>query len=156
MKTMGLTLLAALALGLAAVEAEACAGCGCAAPPPKKATVKAATGHDHHGYTTVDTEGLKKMLASGEDIVLVDARAGKWDDGRRIAHAKQLGAQASKNEIAAALPDKGAKIVAYCTSTTCPASATLAHRLADLGYKNVVKYPGGIEGWVKAGNKATK
>jgi rhodanese-related sulfurtransferase len=109
--------------------------------------------HEAHGYQTVSTEELKKTLAKEEPVILVDARSGKYDDGRRIGNAKQLASSASAEEIEAALPDKDAKIVAYCSSLKCPASKQLAHKLVDLGCKNVVKYPDGIDGWVADGNE---
>ncbi len=138
---------------------KACTTGDCARPAVKKAcqtackkaccAVAPAAGH---GYDVIDTTGLKKLLSSDQKVTIVDARSGKWDDGRRIGNAQQLAANASADEIAKALPNKDAKIVAYCTSTKCPASATLAHKLVDLGYKNVVKYPAGVDGWQAAGN----
>jgi rhodanese-related sulfurtransferase len=135
-------------------SSEAKATCSSAARKSCKSSCTRAKAD--HGYTTVDTDGLKKLIASEKDLVIVDARSGKYDDGRRIASAQQLGAASSSDAIAKALPDKDAKIVAYCTSTKCPASAALAHKLVDLGYKNVVKYPAGIEGWVTDGNDVSK
>ncbi len=126
--------------------------CGKAAKaccPSKKAAAD-------HGYALIGTDGLKALLASDEKVTLVDARSGKYDDGRRIGSAQQLAANSSDEAIAKALPNKDAKIVAYCTSTKCPASAALAHKLVDLGYKNVVKYPDGINAWVDAGNPVKK
>lgn len=155
MKTrmIAMTVVAAGAFLLAG-DARAC-GCGCAAPAPKKVENKVAAA-EAHGYTTINTEGLKKLLAAGKKALVFDARFGKYDDGRRIEGATQLGANASAKDIAKAAPDKNAKIVLYCTNLKCPASKTLAHKMVALGYKNIVKYPDGIEGWVAAGNKATK
>jgi rhodanese-related sulfurtransferase len=152
------TLSMALVVGFWAADALAGACCGCSAKAACSATAgttaaKAEADHGHaHGYKTVDTGGLKKLLDSGEQVVVVDARSGKWDDGRRIGNASQLAANASKRAIKKALPDKDAQIVAYCTSPKCPASKQLAERLVEMGYKNVVKYPDGIDGWAAAGN----
>lgn len=109
-----------------------------------------------HGYEMIDTEGLKELLESKEEVVLLDARSGKYDDGRRIKGADQLSAGASEKEIRKALPDKDARIVAYCTNLKCPASAMLADKLVEMGYNNVVKYPDGIDGWEKAKGEITK
>ncbi len=106
-------------------------------------------------YSTINTESLKALVASGESVVIVDARSGKYDDGRRIPGAISLAADASKETIKQALPDKGAKIVAYCSSEKCPASANLAKRLVKYGYSNVHKYPEGIAGWTASGNTVT-
>ena len=56
-------------------------------------------------------------------------------------------------EVAAALPDKGALVVTYCAGLKCPASHLLGEKLRALGYKNVLEYHEGIEGWVAAGQK---
>jgi rhodanese-related sulfurtransferase len=150
MKTLTTVYLGILLAGALAVqEAEACACCGCAA---KKAAAAGTALEKAAKPATVDTAGLKALLESDKEFVLLDARSGKWDDGRRIAHAKLLPAGSSKRDIAKALPDKNAQIVTYCSNTKCPASGKLAHALAKLGYKNVTEYPQGIEGWVEAGN----
>ena len=165
MKLRVVTLGLALVVAFAVADAYACATCGCQAKAkcpmkdgktacPMAAKVAAAAEKDH-GYAEVDTAGLEKLLESKDGVTLVDARFGKYDDGRRIADASQLAANASDEDIQKALPDKDAKIVAYCTSTKCPASEKLAHRLVDLGYKDVVKYPDGIEGWAAAGKPVT-
>ena len=160
-------ILAVLAVCGVAAQAMACDTCGCS-PAVKKAeatekacspAVKAgctactAATAEKQAYTKIDTVGLDKLIKSGEEFVLLDARSGKYDDGRRIANAQQLAANASEAEIAKALPNKDAKIVAYCTSTKCPASAMLLERLSELGYDNLVKYPDGIDGWAESGKQ---
>ncbi len=134
----------------AACPASACTKSAAKACP--SSCSKTCSKAKSEGYETINTADLQKLLASKKKVTVVDARSGKWDDGRRIGSAQQLAVNASEDEIAKALPNKKATIVAYCTSTKCPASAKLAHRLVDLGYKNVVKYPDGIDGWQKAGN----
>jgi rhodanese-related sulfurtransferase len=85
-------------------------------------------------------------------MVILDARSGKYDDGRRIPGAKVLNADADEAEVAKVLPEKGALVVTYCGGLTCPASNALAERLKKLGYANVIEYPQGIAGWTKDGN----
>ena len=140
---------------ITASQALACATCGCRAKakPGKEQVTKAKDKHEHK---TIGTKELRKLIKSDKKIVLLDARAGKWDDGRRIAHARQLAPNASKRGIRKAAPDKNARIVAYCTNKQCGASEVLARKLIHMGYKNVTKYPDGIEGWVAAGNKVVK
>ena len=107
-------------------------------------------------YKTIDTKGLKAAMA-GKNLVLLDARSGKYDDGRRIPGAKQLAANADDKTIASVVgADKNAKIITYCSNTKCPAGAMLAKRLMKAGYTNVSKYPVGIAGWVEGGNKVNK
>lgn len=167
---MGLSALLLIS-GLAAGAGTAYAGsCGSKCRSEKKDLQLKACGHKQecghgnketlkeaqHEYGLIDTKGMKKLHRSKEKPLLLDARSGKFDDGRRMPGAKQLAADASEDEIKAALPDKNAKIVAYCTNEQCPASAMLAERLVKLGYENVHKYPPGIDGWEKAGGKTTQ
>ena len=117
---------------------------------PKADKVK--SGHaEAHDYALIDTEGLEKVIDNGEDVVILDARSAKYDDGQRIPGAKLLTAKASAEDVAAVVPGKDAKIIVYCSNIKCPASAYLAKHLKKLGYSNVTKYPDGIEGWSAAG-----
>ena len=63
--------------------------------------------------------------------------------------------ESSEDAVAAALPSKDALVVAYCSNLKCPASAKLAEKLVGLGYKNVLKYPEGLEGWIQSGYEIT-
>lgn len=101
----------------------------------------------------IDTPALKALLDSGVKVSVLDARSGKYDDGRRIPGARALSAKASEAEIAADVPDKKALIVTYCSNLQCPASSMLAGKLKTLGYENVIEYPHGIAGWADAGNR---
>jgi len=105
---------------------------------------------------TISTEGLAALLRARLPIALLDARTGKFDDGRRIPGAKSLSAAATAKQAAALIKGKDTLVVTYCSNLKCPASSYLAKRLATLGYKNVVEYRNGIEGWADAGNKVVK
>lgn len=140
-----------------AAEPKACAACGAAkgsvkcAAACKMAAVKAAA-HDAKNEATLSTTALAALLRAKVPLVLLDARTGKFDDGRRIPGAKSLSAAATADQAAALVKTKETLVVTYCSNLKCPASGYLAKRLATLGYKNVVEYPNGIEGWAKAGN----
>jgi rhodanese-related sulfurtransferase len=58
--------------------------------------------------------------------------------------------------VAEILPDKSELVVTYCANLKCPASRMLAAHLRKLGYKNVLEYPQGIDGWVASGYKVEK
>ena len=87
--------------------------------------------------------------------IILDARTGKFDDGKRIPGAKSLHAKSTLEEVQAVLPSKNALIFTYCVNEDCPASGLLAEHLNKLGYKYVIESPQGIEGWIKAGHKVT-
>lgn len=101
----------------------------------------------------VNTAALKALLEAKATAAVLDARSGKYDDGKRIPGARQLSPDAEESVITAALPDKNALIVTYCAGLTCPASKSLADRLKKLGYSKVIEYPEGIAGWIAAGNE---
>ena len=142
----------ALAFALTAFTAwsHQCSSHKTAAEPASAKPAKACCG-------TISTEALKKAIEAQEKLVILDARSGKWDDGRRIPGAKQLTAAADAETIKAVVgADKEARIITYCSNLKCGASAKLAKRLQKEGYKNVIEYPNGIAGWAEAGNSVHK
>src|SRR5579871_4796677 len=81
------------------------------------------------GYGKIDTYALANLIASGVPLVILDARGGKYDDGKRIAHAKFLSYEATEKEAAQVIPSKNALVVVYCSNLQCPASSNLGKRL---------------------------
>lgn len=104
----------------------------------------------------INTSALKSLIDSRVALTLVDARTGKYDDGRRIANALNLDPEAKDEDIQSLLKSKDALIVSYCANLKCPASRKLAARLATMGYTHVLEYPQGIEGWAGEGNPVTQ
>ena len=103
------------------------------------------------GFQLLTTGEMKKVV-DAKAATILDARAGKYDDGKRIPGAKSLNSESKKEEVEKALPSKAAPVVTYCSNLKCPASGMLAKHLKDLGYTNIREYPEGIKGWVEAGN----
>ena len=99
------------------------------------------------------TAVLHTLLEADTPLVLLDARSGKYDDGRRIPGARSLNDKSSAEEIAKTLQTKDTLVVTYCSNTKCPASGHLAEHLRTLGYRNVLEYSEGIAGWTDAGYK---
>ncbi|MBT3376641.1 MAG: rhodanese-like domain-containing protein [Lentisphaerae bacterium] len=119
---------------------------GCAAPVDAAAV-----------EATISTDALAAILRSGVSVAVLDARTGKYDDGRRIPGAKSLASNATADQVKAAAGEKkDGLIVAYCSNLKCPASKRLATSLKKLGYTNVLEYPEGIDGWAKAGKTVAK
>lgn len=156
MKVVNMGVAALLMLGLA-VAAQAGSGCGsekkssCTRGKSDCGREDKTQAHGEHGYGTIDTAGLKSLMAAGHPLTVVDARSAEWDDGKRLPGAIALTADQSDAEIQSAIPSKDSLVVAYCSNQKCQASAKLADRLVALGYANVIKYPDGIAGWVEAG-----
>lgn len=140
----------AMAACKAGAEEMACPTGGCEMQPaaPVAAPAPAATVKEG----VVNTEALAAMLRAKVTAVLLDARSGKYDDGRRLPGAKSLAPTAKEEEVKALLPDKAALVVTYCSGLKCPASHLLGERLRGLGYTNVLEYHEGMEGWTAAGH----
>jgi rhodanese-related sulfurtransferase len=135
-----------------------CNACGdvAKAAPKCEAACPPGAAKDVAHQPMIGTDHLQVLVRSGVPLVLLDARSGQYDDGRRIANAKSLNAESSAEDVAKAIPSKNALVVTYCAGVKCPASAKLAAHLAALGYSNVLEYPEGIEGWTKSGNQVAK
>ena len=144
----------------------AIAGAGCCGGCKKPAAKKVATAACCKDGTCdkckakkaaalhVSTDGLKALVTGGKGILVIDARGAKGYATSHIPGAKSLPVGSDADTIAKVLgEDKAAKIVTYCGSTKCPASAKLAQSLRKKGYTNVVEYSAGIKGWKEAGNK---
>lgn len=134
-------------------DKKPCKACPVAATAKAKAAKAKAVAH---AVKTVTTDQLANMIEKNETVVVLDARSGKYDDGRRIPGAKSLNAKSTPEEVAAVVGDKDTKIVTYCSGVKCPASGYLAKHLTKLGYKNVIEYPEGIAGWAESGKKVEK
>jgi len=143
------------------IKKACCGTCGGEAKQARKqceAACKAteATEDKAHGAAAeIDTAALATLVQSKAAVVL-DARTGKYDDGRRIPGAKALSPKASEKEANKAIGDKDQLVVTYCSNTQCPASNMLATRLKKLGYSNILEYSKGIEGWAADGQEVHK
>ncbi|OVE77517.1 hypothetical protein BVX99_02480 [bacterium F16] len=101
----------------------------------------------------MDTTTLAAKVKTEKDLIILDARSGKFDDGKRIPGAKALAPTADDKTIAeTAGADKDAKIITYCSNLKCKASSKLAAKLKAAGYTNLTEYHEGIKGWVAGGN----
>lgn len=49
------------------------------------------------------------------------------------------------------ISDRGARIVVYCASPSCPHGARAVAILTEMGYRDVLLFPGGIEEWKSSG-----
>ena len=125
-------------------KAKACPA-GCTKPCCQKAET-----------AEIQTHALQALLNAGISVTVLDARSGKWDDGRRIPSAKSLAPGSNAKAAAAVIPSKDSLVVTYCSGVKCPASRMLAATLKSHGYKNVLEYPVGIAGWAERGNLIEK
>jgi len=111
---------------------------------------------EEDSYGHIDTKGLEALINSKASLTLLDARTKEHDEGSRIANAKLLPYDSSSEIIVKELPSKDSLIIVYCASEKCPLSGRLAHALVKNDYKNVIKYPEGLQGWIDADLKLNK
>ncbi len=108
------------------------------------------------GEPEINAAALRALMNSGEHMHIFDARTGKYDDGRRVPGAGNLSPMARPERVAGVLHGKDDLIVTYCSNLKCPASRALADGLRKMGYRNVIEYPQGIDGWAEAGYPVQK
>jgi rhodanese-related sulfurtransferase len=102
--------------------------------------------------TQIGTEAPATLVRAGVPMVIPDARAAKWDDGRRVPGARTMAPDAPQESASKVLASKDVLIVRYCRGAKCSLSRELTDRLMQLGYRNVLRYEGGICGWAESGN----
>ena len=98
----------------------------------------------------ISREELKAKMARGDDFVLVDALCRRHYESSHLPGAINLPYE-FVDEAEEVLPDKGAQIVVYCMNEECEASREEARELQEMGYRHVLHYAGGKQGWIKAG-----
>jgi rhodanese-related sulfurtransferase len=97
----------------------------------------------------MDIDGYKRLLASGEQHVLVDVREDREFDTAHAAGAMHLGKGIIERDIERTLPDKGTKMVLYCGGGF--RSALAADSIQKMGYSNVISLDGGWHAYEVSG-----
>jgi rhodanese-related sulfurtransferase len=101
-------------------------------------------------FQTIDASGLRERLASDDRPVLVNALAREAFEDERIPGSISVPARDAVR-VAPDLLARDQPIVVYCASRNCTASPTLAQKLVDLGFTEVLDFEGGIDEWQRAG-----
>jgi thiosulfate/3-mercaptopyruvate sulfurtransferase len=132
----------------------------------ESAAVKLASDAKTGGFKLVTTSELKKKLDDGKKITIISTLPVEEDKnfgtipGALSAPLpkteKELTPADKANLLKVAGSDKEKEIVVYCGFVACRRSTIGANILAEAGYKNVSKYPGGITAWVEAGYPIVK
>ncbi|HSI93322.1 MAG TPA: rhodanese-like domain-containing protein [Jiangellaceae bacterium] len=96
---------------------------------------------------TIERTELQQILAADRPVRLVMVLG-----PRRYARAHLPGSE-TFDDVGQALahlrPDD--EIVLYCSGAACPASVRAYRALDSRGYRNVRRFPGGLEEWHAAG-----
>ena len=102
----------------------------------------------------IDIEGYKRMLAGGEEPLLIDTREDhEWAAGH-AAGAMHLSKGIIERDIEVKVPDKHTKMVLYCGGGF--RSALAADALQQMGYRNVISLDGGWRAYQQSGLPVTR
>jgi rhodanese-related sulfurtransferase len=99
----------------------------------------------------VSMEMLREKIERGDDFVLVEALSPISYAASHLPGAINVPPGTEDERAPRRIPDRGTEVVVYCQSATCEASIDVARRLLELGYVNVLHYPGGKDEWREAG-----
>ena len=95
-------------------------------------------------YQQITQEEAKKIMDSGEDIVILDVREQDEFDEGHIPGAILIPYTEIENKAEKIIPDKDKQILVYCRSGR--RSKIASESLVNLGYTNVKEF-GGIINW---------
>lgn len=100
---------------------------------------------------TIDREELKEKIDRGDHFRLIEVLSEEEYRSTHLPGAIHLPVDRIREEASELLPDEEDTIVIYCRAPDCDASPRAMEILEDLGYENVLHYPGGKEAWRGAG-----
>ena len=96
----------------------------------------------------VSAADVKRMVQSGEKMVLLDVREpNEWNLGR-IPRAMHIPRGTLETKVEQAIP-RDANVVIYCAAGN--RSALAADTMREMGYADVATMAGGFRAWIDAG-----
>jgi len=129
--------------------------------PIEKAAVRFSADIRDGGYRIVTTDELKKWLDDGKEMTILSSLSMNEDrlfgllpgavNASTPRNEKEFAPEDRERVLHAAGHNKEKMLVVYGGSVACRRSHIAAKILAENGYKNVFRYPGGITGWGEAG-----
>ncbi len=101
-------------------------------------------------FETVSSEELKSLIERGEKFVLLNALDRNSFEKGHIPGSINIPVERIESE-APGLMNKDELIIAYSRGPLCGASSVAADKLKTIGFRNVMRYRGGVEEWKEAG-----
>ena len=98
----------------------------------------------------VSRKELKAKMDRADDFYLVEALSQQHYEMSHLPGAINLPYE-FVDEAEKVLPDKRVEIVVYCMNEACEAPREEARELEEMGYRHVLHYAGGKQGWIQAG-----
>ncbi len=99
---------------------------------------------------SITREQIKEKLDNQASMTIIEALPKKYFDTEHLPGALNIPHDEIRKTAPAALPDKNAYIVVYCSSTECQNSKIATNTLQQLGYTNVFEYVEGKQHWLEA------
>ncbi|MDX1623630.1 MAG: rhodanese-like domain-containing protein [Gemmatimonadota bacterium] len=100
---------------------------------------------------TLDRDALKEKIDRGDHFRLIEVLSEEEYRSGHLPGAIHLPVDEIRERAPELLPDEDDTIVVYCRAPDCDASPKAVRILEELGYEEVLHYPGGKEGWEEAG-----
>ncbi|MDD5092425.1 MAG: rhodanese-like domain-containing protein, partial [Candidatus Wallbacteria bacterium] len=104
--------------------------------------------YEKGGVKIATKEYVRNLISDAKNsAIIIDVLSPEEFAGQHIKGAINLPLVGISELIAGIVPDKSTRIIVYCAGYMCTASTGAAKKLAELGYKNVLDYKGGIGEW---------
>jgi len=114
-------------------------------------------GANPHGGTPLDVilppVTIEELEAALDDpnVVVIDAQGDGSYETAHIAGAINFDLGNVAEQAAKAISDQDQRVLVYCTDQDCLGAEFVGTLLVEAGYGNVGRFPGGVDGWAKAG-----
>jgi rhodanese-related sulfurtransferase len=99
----------------------------------------------------IERDTLRQKLERGDELVLVDALSPIEFAASHLPGAVNISPQSVDELAERRIPNLDTEVVVYCLNPSCESSVEVAKRLVSLGYRNVLHFSGGKQGWREAG-----
>ena len=99
----------------------------------------------------ITLDELTRAVRAGDvdefwNVLVQDYFGGEMIPGSRWVPLDRVGREVSTRSL-----DRNARIIVYCSGTSCPNSRDAGEKLATLGFTNVRVFEGGLEAWKVSG-----
>ncbi len=98
----------------------------------------------------VDADEVAAALAD-PDVIVIDAQGPGGFEAGHIPGAHNIEIDDVLGQAADLLPNRGQRIVLYCTDGDCLGSEFVGTQLVEAGYTDVGRFPGGLAEWRASG-----
>lgn len=98
-------------------------------------------------FKTISREELRMKMDRKDKFVLLETLPKKDFETGHLPGAKNLPIGDIESRASTVIPNKETETVVYCASFDCNASEKAAEKLMELGYTNVIDFPGGKADW---------